>query len=75
VRKAESEKAIRYLVTQWAQESGFDPNSGQQPSFSDFKDWLRAKRYSGYLNFRSTMGPLEDAERWFDEELKQTWRN
>jgi hypothetical protein len=75
VKKAKAEKALRYLVTQWANETGFDPATGKQPSFSDFKEWLEANRHCGYLNFRSTMGPLEDAERWFDQELKQTWRN
>jgi hypothetical protein len=27
-----------------------------------------------YLDFRSTAGADYDAEMWFDQELKQTWR-
>jgi hypothetical protein len=46
-----------------------------QPSFIDFKSWLRENGYSHYLNFRSVMGPEEDAERWFDQEFGQMWRN
>jgi hypothetical protein len=74
MKKSEAERVLRPLI-EWAREVGFDPASGEQPSFSSFKDWLEARRLSGYLKFRSTMGPLEDAERWFDQELKQTWRN
>lgn len=75
IKKADAEKAIRSLVTQWADEVGFDPASGAMPSFSAFKSWLRTNRYDGYLSFQSTMGPDADAEHWFDQELKQTWRN
>ncbi|UTD27519.1 hypothetical protein [Bradyrhizobium sp. WD16] len=75
IKKADAEKAIRALVTQWVNETGFDHRTGEMPSFSAFKSWLRANRYDGYLNFRSAMGPDADAEFWFDQELKQTWRN
>jgi hypothetical protein len=75
ITKPEAEKAIRYLSTKWAGETGFDYRSGEMPSFSAFASWLRANKYDGYLNFRSTGGPLSAAEQWFDEELHQTWRN
>lgn len=75
MKKKEAERAIRYLVTQWAGETGFDSASGEQPSFSAFTTWLSAKGYSDCLTFRSVRGPHEDAEQWFDEELHQTWRN
>ncbi|MCP1470988.1 hypothetical protein J3E64_002685 [Sphingobium sp. OAS761] len=74
-RKADAEKAIRYLVSQWARKNGIAVGSVDMPSFYDFRSWLGREGYSHYLDFRSVMGPLEDAERWFDEELKQTWRN
>jgi len=45
------------------------------PDFYDFIRWLRARDGDKYLKFRSTMGLMEDAEHWFDQELKQTWRN
>ncbi|MDG4874163.1 hypothetical protein P9273_03500 [Mesorhizobium sp. WSM4935] len=75
MKKDEAEKAIRYLCHEWAKDRGLTITATDEPSFSDFKSWLREKGYSGYLEFRSTMGPLEDAERWFDQEFKQTWRN
>jgi len=74
-RKADAEKAIRYLASQWARKNGITAGSADMPSFDDFRTWLGNEGYSHYLDFRSVMGPLEDAERWFDEELKQTWRN
>jgi hypothetical protein len=75
MKKSEAEPKIRYLVTQWAQDTGFDPTSGKQPSYSDFTSWLGAKGYLHYLKFRSVRGASSDAEQWFDEELHQTWRN
>ncbi|WP_143749112.1 hypothetical protein [Mesorhizobium sp. WSM3868] len=73
MKKAESEKAIRYLATQWA--NTLPEKEREHPSFSTFMAWLSANRYSGYLNFRSAVGPDYDTEMWFDDELKQTWRN
>lgn len=75
MKRAECEKAIRSLVHEWAKARGIPIPPVEQPSFSDFKSWLNQNGYSHYLNFRSVMGPEEDAERWFDQELRQTWRN
>ena len=74
-KKADCEKAIRYLCSAWAKERGIPSRPEFQPSFGDFKSWLSQKGYSHYLNFRSVMGPLYDAETWFDQEFGQTWRN
>ncbi|WP_162527185.1 hypothetical protein [Sphingomonas solaris] len=49
--------------------------SAEQPSFTAFKRWAEAEGYGSYFVFRSTMGALDDAERWFDQELRQAWRN
>ena len=74
LKKADCERVIRSQCSVWAKEVGFEVKSGAQPSFLEFKDWLSNKGFSHYLNFRSTMGADYDSERWFDEELKQTWR-
>jgi hypothetical protein len=75
MRKDDCERAIRYLCTEWARERGIPRPPVNQPSFSDFKSWLANKGYGQYLNFKSVRGPESDAEDWFDQELKQTWRN
>jgi len=75
MKRTEAEKAIRYLVHCWAKATGIRPGSVGLPSFHDFKRWAEEQGYSGYFSFRSRMGPLEDAELWFDQELRQTWRN
>lgn len=75
MKKTEAEPAIRHLVHEWAETVGIEPGSLRQPSFSTFKSWLTEKGYSHYLRFRSVRGPDGDAEQWFDEELRQTWRN
>ena len=72
MKKAEAEKAIRYLATQWP--NTLSKEDRADPSFSTFKSWLAANRYSSYLDFRSVMGADYDAEAWFDEELGQMWR-
>lgn len=73
--KAESEKAIRSLATQWARTQPTRSDGNWHPSFIEFSNWLRSNGYGHYLEFRSVAGPFEDAERWFDEELGQAWRN
>jgi hypothetical protein len=71
MKKTEAQPAIRRLVHEWANATGFDRSSGKQPSFSDFKSWLSEKHYAHYLSLISGRGPATDATQWFDEELKQ----
>jgi hypothetical protein len=70
-KKPDAERAIRYLATKWYASSG----QPEHPSFPQFCDWLQSSGYGQYLTFRSSVGTREDTERWFDEELHQTWRN
>jgi len=77
MKKSESEPTLRHLCHQWREERNhpLPGHSDMHYSFSDFKTWLREKGHSHYLDFRSVMGADEDAERWFDQEMRQTWRN
>ncbi|MDQ0472646.1 hypothetical protein [Labrys wisconsinensis] len=75
LKKSECKKAIRHLTHRWAAETGLGPASGEISSFSAFKAWLLEIGHSQYLSFRSKGDPDYDAEMWFDQELKQTWRN
>lgn len=75
MKRTEAEPAIRALAHEWAKAVGIAVGSAEQPSFSAFRRWAEEQGYSGYLVFRSAMGALEDVERWFDQELRQTWRN
>lgn len=75
MKRSEAEPAIRHLVHQWATEAGVEIGSVEQPSFSAFRRWADERGYSAYFTFRSTMGALDDAECWFDQELGQSWRN
>jgi hypothetical protein len=75
MKREEAEAAIRRLVHQWAEVAGVCVGAAEQPSFSTFAHWADLQGYSGYFSFRSTMGALDDTQRWFDEELEQTWRN
>lgn len=73
VKKDEAEQGIRHLCGLWAKEKGYRQTSDEMPSFSEFVGWVR-DRYPQYLDFRSRMGAMYDAEAWFDEEFRQTWR-
>lgn len=72
MRKNEAEKIIRYLCHVW--HDGLPYPKPDMPSFEAFKSWLDSNGYSHYLKFQSFAGPDYDAELWFDQELKQTWR-
>lgn len=72
MKRSEADPAIRYLVGQWARETGVQVGSADQPSISPFRRWAEAQGHGGYLMFRSTIGALDDAERWFDQDLRQT---
>ena len=74
MKKAEAERNHRVLIHEWASEVGFSPESGAQPCFLAYKDWARNKS-NELFSFRSAAGADYDVEMWFDEELKQTWRN
>ena len=75
MKKADAEKAIRSAVTKWARKAGVKVGQPEMPIFEEFVQWMHIEGYGHYFEFRSVMGPMADAEQWFDEELKQTWRN
>lgn len=72
MRKDEAEKAIRYLIGEWRRDQPASNLNAQ--SFYSFRDWLNERGHGHYLTFKSRAGPLFDAELWFDQETKQTWK-
>lgn len=73
MKKTDAEPQLRRLCHVWKAEC--HPNTLEQDlQFADFARWVK-DRHPDLLAFRSTMGPMEDAERWFDQEFHQTWRN
>jgi hypothetical protein len=75
VKRPEAERAIRQLTHDWAAAHGVQPGSAEMPSFSAFHRWVLGLGGAALFQFRSTLGPLADAESWFDQELRQAWRN
>ncbi len=73
--KCECEVAIRSLASTWANERGEAGLPTFHASFGAFVTWLRSKGGGQYLDFRSRAGSLYDAEMWFDQEMKQSWKN
>lgn len=73
MKKSDAEPLIRSLCHAWKAEC-FPAASEQDLSFSDFARWAR-ERHPMLFEFRSTMGAMHDAQHWFDQEFRQTWRN
>jgi hypothetical protein len=74
VTKAEAEPVIRHLARAWYERPDIGADDREHPSFTRFVAWVRDQGHGTYLEFRSTIGPLDDAERWFDDTLGQNWR-
>lgn len=73
MKKIDAEKAIRSLCHEWAKIRSMNVNNSE-PNFYEFLSWLE-NNYSSHLKFRTSVSVSDDIERWFDQELKQTWRN
>lgn len=73
MKKTECETAVRHLASKWANMQ--KQPEGWHPAFEDFVHWLNENGYGHYLNFPSVVPAREVAEQWFDQELKQAWRN
>lgn len=67
--KSEAYKIVRSEAHDWFAEVG----RPEDPSFSDFARWLKA-RHPNIFSFRSVAGPHEDIERLWASELRQSWR-
>jgi len=73
MKKGDAESAIRALCHTWKAEC-FPATTTNDLHFSDFAKWIR-DRQPDLFEFRSTMGAIANAERWFDDEFGQAWRN
>ncbi len=71
--KAEVRKAFPALFAEWRQQPENGSPDEQHLRFSNFWTWL-VKNHREATQFRSTMGPSEDLEQWFDQVTHQTWR-
>lgn len=71
--KAEVRKAFPALFAEWRRQPENSSTDEQELSFSAFWTWLVAN-HPNATKFRSTMGPSEDLEQWFDQTTQQTWR-
>lgn len=72
-KKSDCELAIRQLIHDWV--SSNEMSSEKHPNFVEFKGWLRDQGYGHYLEFIGVMAASDVSEKWFEQELKQTWRN
>lgn len=74
MKKAESERMIRYYCGVWARENKIPTDGSVDPNFYDFHRWMELN-HPQYLNFKSSTDPMRDMIDWFDQEFKQDWKN
>lgn len=74
MKKSDAEREIRALITVWRNQEPQQGMANNQLHCSDFIRWLRANS-PGHLNFRTSTSVDYDVDMWFDQELKQAWRN
>ena len=67
--KEEARAAFPNLLNAWQAQA----SDGEKDSFSSFYGWLE-DNHGLYTRFRSTMGPREDFEQWFDNATGQAWK-
>ena len=72
--KAKVRNAFPTLFDEWRRQPENSSTDEQKLLFGDFWTWL-VRHYPEATKFRSTMGPSEDLEQWFDQTTHQTWRN
>jgi hypothetical protein len=72
--KKEVEAHFPGLLSAWRRLPENTGTDEQQLNFGDFYRWLQ-DNYPDATKFRSTMGPREDLEMWFDHATHQSWRN
>jgi hypothetical protein len=76
MKKAEAQQAISALVEAWAKATGqpMPPDGKYHYSFSGFFNWVQ-NNYPSYTDFRAVPNARYVMEMWFDDEMKQAWRN
>jgi hypothetical protein len=76
MKKAEAEKAMSTLISKWAKEVGqpMPPDGEYHCSFSGFWTWLQ-NNHPSYTQFRAVPNARCVTEMWFDDEMRQAWRN
>ncbi len=70
----EAERIVRSHATEWARLHGVSIGQEEMPSWLDFRDWLLSNN-SNALSFKCVGGSKARAEKWFEDELGQSWRN
>lgn len=74
MKKPDAEREIRALIRVWRDQEPQRGVANDKLHFSDFFRWLK-ENSPGHLKFKTSTSVEYDIEMWFDDELKQRWRN
>lgn len=76
MKKAEAEAAMDTLISKWAEATNqpMPPDGEYHYSFSSFWTWVENNHWS-YTQFRAIPNARYVAEMWFDDRMRQAWRN
>lgn len=76
MKKGEAEDMMPHFIDKWAKETGepWPPDGKYHYLFSSFWTWLE-NSHRPYTQFRAVPNARYVAEMWFDDYVKQAWRN
>ena len=76
MKKAEAEQAMDTLIFKWAEATSqpMRPDGKYHYSFLSFYNWVRDNHRS-YTEFRADPNARDVMEMWFDDRMRQAWRN
>jgi hypothetical protein len=76
MKKAEAEAAMDTLISKWAEATNqpMPPDGKYHYSFSSFWTWVE-NNHRPYTQFRAMPNERYVAEMWFDDRMRQAWRN
>ncbi|WP_306132988.1 hypothetical protein [Roseivivax marinus] len=67
---ADCEIAIRNLCHRWRDHLERENLPSERPSFQAFLRWFEDEGYGRHIKYLETVGEIEAAEAWFEEELR-----
>ena len=74
MKKDEAKHLIEYWAPRWVEEFWRQAHGDKDPSWSDFRSWIKA-RQPDILSFRTPTGsPEYFANLWFDKATAQSWK-
>lgn len=74
MKKKDCVAMFPHLFKEWKSQRSPDDAPAEDIGSSEMYYWIK-ENYPRYLEFRSTMGPLDDFDRWYNAYTNQRWKD